>query len=380
MHNTARAEVDLDAVRSNLKVVRAICPRSRILAMVKADAYGHGLLQVAQALEAADGFAVARLQEALRLRNNGIQQRVLLLGTLLDEQDLACCSDQNIDVTVHDRDSVEAVLSQARRKPFRIWLKLDSGMHRMGLSPDAFLEADRMLATHSGIVELTHMTHFSSADDPQGNALERQLSCFWACHGANPNAKASLANSAALLSRPETRTDWVRPGIMLYGDNPLAGRIQLSLRPAMTLRARVIAIRHIGAGETVGYNGRWMSKRPSRIGTIGIGYGDGYPRHARNGTPVWIDGKLVPIAGQISMDTLTLDLTEHPGVRVGDEAVLWGPQLPAATIAGCAGTISYDLFTSLSSRVTRECTAEAAPDTLKRPDAQRASIGASSRL
>jgi alanine racemase len=353
MENTASARIDLGALRENLSVVRQLCPHSCIMAMIKADAYGHGLLPVARTLSAADGLAVARLQEALVLRTAGVAQRVLLLGTLLDEQDLAICSKQNIDVTAHDNISVTSIIKQACRTPLRVWLKLDSGMHRVGLNCDAFVEADRMLSTHPGILDLIHMTHFSSADDAATQVTERQLSRFWACHNASSNAKVSLANSAALIANPATHADWVRPGIMLYGENPIGARCPVSLRAAMTVRARVIAIRDLEVGESVGYHARWTAARPSRIGTVGIGYGDGYPRHARNGTPLRINGHLVPLVGQVSMDSLTVDLTECGPVSVGDEAILWGPELPAAAVAECANTISYELFTSLNQRVPR---------------------------
>jgi alanine racemase len=233
-------------------------------------------------------------------------------------------------------------------------LKLDSGMHRNGLKPDAFVDADRVLSTHSGILELIHMTHFASASDTASGVTERQISCFLACRRATSKAKVSLANSAALITRPETHADWVRPGIVLYGENPLGAHHHMPTRAAMTLRAHVIAIREIGSGESVGYNGRWTSAKPSRIGTVGIGYGDGYPRHARNGTPVWVRGDLAPLVGQVSMDSLTVDLTDCGHVAVGDEAMLWGPELPAATIAKHADTIPYELFASLTSRVSRE--------------------------
>lgn len=353
MENTVRAVVDLGALRHNLSVVRELCPRSRIMAVIKANAYGHGLLPVARALSAADGLAVARLQEALALRAAGISQRILLLGTMLDEQDLAICSAQKIDVTAHGAASVAAIIKQAHRTPLRVWLKLDSGMHRIGLDPDAFIAADRTLASHPGVLELIHMTHFSGVGDTTAKTIDKQLACFRTCHQENPKAGVSLANSAALISRSETHGDWVRPGIMLYGDNPLSGHA-IALRAAMTLYACVIAIRDIGRGESVGYNGRWTSLRPSCIATVGIGYGDGYPRHAGDGTPALINGHVVPLVGQISMDSLTLDVTGCASVEVGNETVLWGPELPAATIAARANTISYDLFTSLSSRVQFE--------------------------
>ena len=354
MQNTARVLIDLSALRDNLSVARTLSPHSRIMAMIKADAYGHGLIPTAEALNSADGFAVARLHEALLLRKAGISKRILLLGTLLDRADLATCSKHDVDVTAHDGLTVECIVAQARRTPLRVWLKLDSGMHRVGLTPETFVQADRALSGHSGISELVHMTHFSHADDITTVMMERQLSCFWACHKACSEAKVSLANSAALISRPETHADWVRPGIMLYGDNPLAAHHPVLLRPAMTVRAHVIAIRRIGSGESVGYSGRWTSSRPSLIGTIGIGYGDGYPRHAQNGTPVRINGRLVPLVGRVCMDSITVDLTDCEHVSIGDEATLWGHELPVATVANHANTISYELLTSITQRVNRE--------------------------
>lgn len=355
MHNTATARIDVAALRDNLAVVRHLCPRSRIMAMVKADAYGHGLLPAARAFAAADGLAVARLQEALALRDAGITQRILLLGTLLDEDDLAACSALSIDVTAHDAPAVAAIATAARHGALRVWLKLDSGMHRMGLDPQSFIEADRVLAATSGVTELIHMTHFSTADDPAAGATERQIERFAACHRRNPQTQTSLANSAALISRPETHGDWVRPGIMLYGGRP-HGTLPAPVRAAMRLATRVLALREIARGEPVGYHGRWVSQRPSRVATLGIGYGDGYPRHAPNGTPVWIRGGLAPLVGRVSMDSIGVDVTDLGDVAIGDEAVLWGPELPAATIAGHAETIDYALFTGVTQRVMREYT------------------------
>jgi alanine racemase len=356
MRNTAVARINLAAIRENLTVVRALCPRSRIMAMVKADGYGHGLLPVAQALSAADGLGVARLQEALLLREHGVAQRLLVLGTLLDAEDLATCSRLRIDVTAHDNRSVACIAKQSQETPLRVWLKLDSGMHRMGLDPELFLDADRLLSKHPGVLELVHMTHFSHAADGGSAVTDGQLARFRDCHDQASNADVSLANSAALISRRETRADWVRPGIMLYGDNPFGPAHSLRLRAAMTLSARVIALREIGLGESVGYGGTWTSSRRSRIGTIGIGYGDGYPRHASNGTPVWINGHLASLVGQVCMDSLMIDLTDCGRVSVGDEAILWGTELPCATIARHAATISYQLLTSIQDRVTREYT------------------------
>lgn len=353
LQNTAVARIDLSAVKHNLQVARRLCPRSRIMAMVKANAYGHGLVPVARALADADGFAVARLEEAVVLRNAGVGGRIQLLGTYLGRDDLAVCAQLEIDVTAHDRSSVEAIVAAAREHTLRVWIKLDSGMHRLGLDPEAFLEADRILARHPGVLEVGHMTHFSSADEVDPRTLNPQLEVFGECHARNPAAAASLANSAALLTRPDTHSDWVRPGIMLYGVTPVPG-IDVNLRPAMQVASRVLAIREIPAGDTVGYNRRWVARRPSRIATIGIGYGDGYPRHARNGTPLLLNGRPVELAGRVSMDSLGVDVSDCADVAVGDEAQLWGKELPAEIVAEHAATIHYELFTGLTSRVTRE--------------------------
>jgi alanine racemase len=354
MQNTASARIDLTALRHNLQVVRTLCPHSQIMAMLKADAYGHGALASARALAAADGFAVARLQEAMQLREAGIKSRLLLLATLLDQADLAVCSEYNIDVTAHDRHSVASIAACAREQPLRVWLELDCGMHRLGLDAVAFAEADRLLSADRGVSELIHMTHFSSTRDMSSAVMTEQIARFLDSHELHPNLEVSAANSAVLIAKPSLRTDWVRPGIMLYGENPLAGRQPLALRAAMTLRANVIAVREIGIGESVGYDGLWTSQRASRIATVGIGYADGYPRLAGNGTPVWIKGQCAALVGRVSMDSISIDITDCGEVALGDEAVLWGPQLPAATIAECAGTVSYELFTRLGQRVSRE--------------------------
>jgi alanine racemase len=353
MHYTASATIDLTALSANLAIVRGLCPDSRIMAVVKADAYGHGAPAVAQALGDADGFAVARLHEALQLRRAGISQRILLLGTLLDAPDLALCSEQQIDVTVHDHLSLTGVLECVRQAPLRVWLKLDCGMHRLGLDPAAFVAADRLLCRQKGVLDLVHMTHFSTTRELTSASMQRQLACFATCHEINPAAPVSVANSAVLIASPTAQADWVRPGIMLYGDNPLATEHPLPLRPVMALRARVIGVRDIGVGESVGYDGRWTSERPSRIATVGIGYADGYPRHARNGTPVLIGGRLAGLVGRVSMDSIGVDVTDCDAVAVGEEATLWGPDLPVGVIADCAQTNSYQLLAALGQRVPR---------------------------
>ena len=353
MHPIASATIDLTALGANLALARELCPRSRIMAVVKADGYGHGAQAVARALAAADGFAVARMAEAMELRGAGIHHRILLLGTLLDAADLRLCCEHDIDVTAHDKPTVTAILECVRRAPLRVWLKLDCGMHRLGLAPEDFLAADRLLAGHHGVRELVHMTHFSRTQDLGSAVMARQFDCFAACHEINPGAPVSVANSAVLIGAPAAQGDWVRPGIMLYGDNPFGAHHPLKLGPVMTLRARVIALRDVGEGECVGYDGCWTSTRASRIATVGIGYADGYPRHARNGTPVRFGSGLASLVGRVSMDSIGVDVTDCDGVAVGEEATLWGADPPVGTIADCAQTNSYQLLAGLGRRVSR---------------------------
>lgn len=353
MHNTVQARIDLAALRHNLAQVRSLCPSSQVMAMVKADAYGHGLIPMAKALRDADGLAVARLGEALQLRRAGIGQRILLLGTLLDSDDLVLCAAQNIDVTAHDLDTVQRIVDNAQRAPLRVWLKLDSGMHRLGLAPAEFTQADQLLRAVPGIREVLHLTHMSSADDLADGATDTQLATFSAAHRTDGNSPTSIANSATIIARAGAGSAWVRPGIMLYGENPLAATHPVPLRPVMSLRSHVIAVRELPAGAAIGYNGTWTTARPSVIATLGIGYGDGYPRHARSGTPVWINDRCAPLVGRVSMDSIAVDVTDCERVTIGDEAQLWGPQLSASTVAKFADTISYELFTSITARVPR---------------------------
>ena len=354
MQNTVRAIIDLAALRNNLAVVRSLCPDSRVMVMIKADGYGHGMIETGHALAQADGFGVARLDEALQLRRADLRlQRIVLMGTLLDQGELEVCAHEGIDIVVHELATVDRICARHKATPLRVWLKLDSGMHRLGLSPEEFQMADARLRAQPGVEEIVHMMHFAASEDFHSDSAERQFECFIRCHG-DSDAATSVANSAALIARPQTRGDWVRPGIMIYGDNPLAASHPQPLQPAMTLLARVLAVRDCKKGDRIGYNGIWTCPRDCRIATVGIGYGDGYPRHASNGTPVWIRGQRAPLVGRVSMDSITIDVTDIAGVSVGDEAELWGKNLPAAEVARHAETISYELFTAISRRVARE--------------------------
>jgi len=353
MTKTASLHINLDAIRHNFNLVKQLAPKSKILAMVKADAYGHGLIPVAKALSNADGLAVARLDEAITLRNHGIQKQIVLLGTLLSEQDVQYCAEYQLDVVIHNRESAQTFSKAPIAQPLTVWLKIDTGMHRLGVSPEEYGGIYSLLNNAENTSEIINMTHFSCADEIDDPLTQSQLDCFNQLTENTAKPK-SAANSAALIRYPHSHFDWVRPGIMLYGADPLAEGSCLPLRQAMSLTARVVAVRDLSEHEAVGYGCSWRADRPTRLATVGIGYGDGYPRHAPNGTPVLINQQLATLAGRVSMDLITVDITDCTLVKVGDEVVLWNNQLKATEIARHAKTISYELFTSITNRVERQ--------------------------
>lgn len=323
------------------------------MAVIKANAYGHGLLAVANALEGADGLAVARLDEALALREAGNQQRILLLGSCLSDPEFQLCAQHQLDIETHSLAMAQQLAGLSLNTKINCWLKMDTGMHRLGLAPREYLEAKQLLEGSSNVAELILMSHFSSSDDNDKHRCQQQTRLFMEAI-AGSDAPTSLANSAAIIQHPDSHGDWIRPGIMLYGANPLPQAGPPPLHPAMTLTATVLAIREVPAGDAVGYNANWTASQATRVATIGIGYGDGYPRHARNGTPVLIRGQRAALIGRVSMDMISVDLSDCDGIEVGDEATLWGKQLPVEEIAECAETISYELFTGVTDRVCKQ--------------------------
>ena len=347
----AEAIINLTALSHNLASVKSLAPRSGVVAVIKANAYGHGMLRIAQALAPRVAvLAVARIDEAMALRQGGIKQRLMVLSSRPDREQLHLCADQAIELVVHDPATAHLILHNDTSPALRLWLKIDTGMHRLGVAPaDAAILYHQLIAA-PGVDQVVLMSHFASADDPGDNTTQQQLQCFDQSI-AGIEANRSIANSAAIIHHPDAHREYVRPGIMLYGANPLGEAALPVLEPVMTLRSELLAVRDIGANQGVGYNHIWRSQRATRIGTIAVGYGDGYPRHARNGTPVLVNGQRTPLAGRVSMDTITVDLTEQPQARPGDEVVLWGEGLPVNEIAAHADTIAYDLLTGVSQRV-----------------------------
>ncbi|MDQ8037869.1 MAG: alanine racemase [Pedobacter sp.] len=352
--------ISRQALHHNLQVVRDAAPYSRVLAMVKADAYGHGAQVVAETLAEADGFGVAFLDEALSLRAAGIQRPIVILEGVFSDMEMFEAVRQRLAVVVHQEEQIAFLENCKLTGPVDVWLKIDTGMHRLGFSPEAAVTAYRRIRAARLVGEIGLLTHFSAADELDSVQTEKQIGRFRGLqqvlsrHGERP-LQDSLANSAAILAWPASHGAWVRPGIMLYGCSPFADRTaeELGLRPVMTLTSRLISVRHIKKGEAIGYGGAWVAPRDTRIGVVAVGYGDGYPRHARNGTPVLVGGHSVPLVGRVSMDMITVDIGDLP-VGIGEHCVLWGEGLAADVVAAHAGTISYELFCKITNRVRRE--------------------------
>jgi alanine racemase len=358
----AKAIIDLNALRHNYQYLKNLSPESKTLAVIKADAYGHGLIQVAQALEnTADGLAVARLEEALKLREAGIENSVLLLDGFLNAKELQSAISHRFKVVIHDFSQLELLEARGVRGEIDLycWLKVNTGMNRLGFFVDELPEVVSRLEKLSWLRCETLMTHFANADSGKKSSTKQALKLFKEaknqCAGI---PQSSLANSAAMLAYPETLSDWNRPGISLFGCSTLPEPVS-ELKPVMHLSAPVIAIHKVRKGEAVGYGSIWKAQKDTQIAVVGIGYGDGYPRHAKNGTPVAIGGETYLLAGRVSMDMITVDLGENKeSVKVGDQVILWGDTktktLSADEVAKSSETISYELFCKVTQRVHKE--------------------------
>lgn len=353
-----RATIDAAALRHNLEVVRSLAPQSRVIAVIKANGYGHGLIETARALTSADAFGVARLDEGLALRAAGIGNEILLLEGVFSAEELQLASGAQLQLVVHTFEQLELLeRHDAARYRFDVWLKVDTGMNRLGFRVEDFPGAWQRLQRCQCSGTLRLMTHLAAAEEPDNPATRRQVDTFHALTDGL-GVERSVANSAGLIASPRASVDWVRPGLMLYGISPLPNQTAASigLRPAMTLTTQLIALRRVPKAEAVGYSGIWHAPRDSLVGIAAIGYGDGYPRNMRNGTPVLVHGREVPVVGRVSMDMTAVDVTSIAGVRVGDPVVLWGEGLPAERVAPYADTIAYELVCGISQRVAVEWT------------------------
>ncbi len=345
--------ISLPALRHNLQRVRETVPQSRILAAVKANGYGHGLERVARTLDAADGFGVARLSEAVALRKAGETRPIVLLEGVFDAEELGTAIHYGFELVLHQAYQI-ALLEQAKlSSPLAVWLKLDTGMHRLGFPPEQAREQfQRLTIPGQGIEFRGFMTHLANADDRRDPTTTEQLKRFNLATEGMAGAH-SVANSAGILGWPDSHSDWVRPGIMLYGVSPFLGGTGAdeNLRPVMTLKSQIIAINQLQKGDAVGYGGTWRCSEEMPVGVVAIGYGDGYPRHAPSGTPVLVNDTRVQLVGRVSMDMITVDLRGCPDVAVGDEVTLWGEGLAVEEIAAASGTIAYELLCGVTQRV-----------------------------
>jgi alanine racemase len=346
--------IDSAALRHNLQIIRQRAPRSRVMAVVKANAYGHGLVAVARALETADAFAVARLDEGLALRAAGIRAPIVLLEGIFGAEQLDAAAKANFELVVHSAEQIQLLRAAPAGAQFKIWLKLDSGMNRLGFKGPAFKAAHTAvsgLPALKGPVNL--ITHLACADMPDLPNTAEQLLVFNTATRSLPGER-SIESSAALLGFPESQADWVRPGLLLYGVSPFARSIgaDFGVKPVMTLRSQVIAVKEVAVGEQVGYGAEWTAIRATRLAIAAVGYGDGYPRSLQSGTPVLVNGERAGLAGRVSMDMIAIDTTDlAAAATVGSAVVLWGEGLPVEEVALWGETIPYTLVCGVSQRV-----------------------------
>lgn len=352
MSRPAQVTIDLQALRHNLKQIRIKAPSSKVLAMVKANAYGHGMVAVAKALQEVDGLGVASLEEGIVLRDAGIKTPIFLMEGLFQADELTLAALHNFTIVVHHEAQIKMLESAKLKKPLHCWIKMNTGMNRLGVTPADFKNVYEKLSQLNCVAKpIGVMTHFAEADNVDSPATRDQIQLFHTLV-EGLNAPLSLANSGGILSFPESHADWVRPGLMLYGASPIAKDTGENhhLKPVMTFSSRLIAVYPIQRGEKVGYGGTWTAHEPTMLGIAAVGYGDGYPQQAKNGTPVLVNGQRCALAGRVSMDMLAIDLGANSTATLNDEVILWGAGLPVETVANHAHTSAYELFTRMTGR------------------------------
>lgn len=348
------AHIDLEALMGNFSCVKRIAPKSKILAMVKSNAYGHSVVEVARTLSGeADVLGVSCLSEALELYFNNIRARIVIWAGFLDEIELKTIAHYGFETVIHHFEQIDILERVKLEKPIGVWLKIDTGMNRLGFQSEQVKEANLRLMKNPLVKKpLFYMTHFSDADNPMSEKTKRQSDYFKEIT-ADWSGGMGLANSAAILQWPHTLHDWIRPGLILYGISSVdhLSISSLGFKAVMTLTSKIIAIKEIEEGESVGYSSTWKSPKKTRVGIVSVGYGDGYPWHVQSGTSVLIDGVECPLVGRVAMDYITVDLTAIPQSKVGDSVILWGRGFPVETIAAKAGTSPYELCCQLTKRV-----------------------------
>jgi len=360
MSRPSSAIIDLQALRDNFSLAQSLAPNSHTMPMVKANAYGHGMLAVAEALaDRAPAFGVACIEEALELRAAGIQQPILLLEGTFSANEVPIAARENFWLMVENHPQVAAIIDTPLQVPVNVWIKVDTGMHRLGFPPEEIPQVFQQLQASANVAKtMVIATHFAWADNRESEFTAQQIARFEATIDTidqTPIA-TSLANSAAILNWPKARGNWQRPGYMLYGISPFTEPQANAdkLKPVMTFNSAIISVREVKTGESVGYTAHWTAPRDSRIATVCVGYGDGYPRHAANGTPVLVQGQRCPLVGRVSMDMITIDITDLPSsVSIGEPVTLWGGKLPVNEVADHCDTIGYELLTRMPTRAPR---------------------------
>lgn len=357
------AVIDLSALRHNYQLIKARAPGSQVLAVVKADGYGHGLTSIAKALAQSDGFGVAILEEALLLRASGVTQKIVMLEGALSIEELKQASEARVDVVVHQMEQV-AELELAGTSVFlNVWLKVDTGMHRLGVDPDDAVEAYQRLSECAGVESITLMSHFACADEADEAVSREQQGVFDGLRARllradieTSHLPASLANSAGIFQHDDFHYEWVRPGVALYGGSPVVGKkaSEFGLRPVMTLMSRILSVRTVLKGESVGYGGCWTAQQDTLIAIVAIGYGDGYPRHMNTDACVLIGGIYCTVVGRVSMDMVAVDVSGRPQTAIHDPVILWGEGLPVEQAAEWADTINYELLCQVTDRVDHQ--------------------------
>lgn len=348
------AITDIRAMRSNLAVARAMMPGTRVWAVVKADAYGHGLDNAFQAFSDADGLSLVELDRAMVLRELGWKKPLMMMEGLFALDELASFQKYQLQPVIHNEAQLD-MLQHAAGAPLHVHLKVNSGMNRLGFPPERVQAAYQRLQAMPVVSAVSLLTHFANAENPAAPLTPQlQLQRFRECT-QGINAELSLSNSAAVLLQPQMACDWIRPGVMLYGGTPGKGTADsFGLRSAMTLESELISVQHLQPGDTVGYGSLFTADHAMRIGIVACGYADGYPRHAPTGTPVLVDGIRTRVLGRVSMDMLSVDLTPTPNAGIGSKVTLWGDALPIDEVAAAAGTIGYELMCAIAPRVRRE--------------------------
>lgn len=351
-----RAVINLSACRHNLSVAKQAAPDSKCIAIIKANAYGHGMVEIAQVLSHADAFAVARIEEAIVLRDAGITTAILLLEGFFSDNELALVQKYKLDSVIHTEEQLQ-LLKQAKGEAITVVVKVDSGMHRLGFYPNDIKNIQQRLEKCTCINQpIKYMTHFSNADDKQDDKTLKQIENFYqSIEGLSIN-EISLANSAGILGWPQSHATWNRPGIMLYGVSPFINSTasEHNLKPVMTLSSKIISVKKVKKGESIGYGGTYICDKDKTVGIVAIGYGDGYPRHAKTGTPVLVNNKRCSLLGRVSMDMICVDLSEQENANIRDSVILWGEGLPVEEVALCSDTIGYELLCGVTNRVKFE--------------------------